>query len=99
MAEIRWTEEAHHWLRDDIHDYIAADNPDAAQKVISGIYEKAQVLRRFPEIGHKYRTEAEGDVRILLYGHYRIAYLLRSSSSIDILGVFHGALGIDRYLP
>jgi plasmid stabilization system protein ParE len=49
MAEIRWTEEAHRRLRD-IHDYIAADNPGAAQKVVSGIYEKAQVLRRFPEI-------------------------------------------------
>jgi toxin ParE1/3/4 len=98
MAEIRWTEEAHRWLRD-IHDYIAADNPVAAQKVVSGIYEKVQVLRRFPEIGYKYRTEAEGEIRILLYGHYRIAYLLRSTSGIDVLGVFHGALDIDRYFP
>lgn len=98
MAEIRWTEEAHRWLRD-IYDYIATDNLEAAQKVVSGIYEKVQVLRRFPEIGHKYRTETDGEIRILLYGHYRIAYLLRSSSSIDILGVFHGALDIDRYLP
>lgn len=43
MAEIRWTEEAYQWLRD-IHDYIADDNPDAVQKVVSGIYEKAQLL-------------------------------------------------------
>jgi len=98
MAEIRWTEEAHRWLRD-IYGYIAADNPEAAQKVVSGIYEKTQVLKRFPEIGHRYRTETGGEVRILLYGHYRIAYLLRTSSGIDILGVFHGALDIDRYLP
>jgi len=98
MAEMRWTEEAHRWLRD-IHEYIAADNPRAAQKVVSGIYEKAQVLRQFPEIGHKYRIEVEGEIRILLYGHYRIAYLLRPSSNIDILGIFHGALDIDRYLP
>jgi len=101
MAEIRWSEEAQYWLRD-IHDYIAADNPGAAAKVIAGIIyekdEKAQVLRHFPEIGHKYRTEAEGDIRILLYGHYRIAYLSRSPVAIDILGVFHGALDIDRYL-
>jgi toxin ParE1/3/4 len=61
VAEIRWTDEAHRWLRD-IHDYIAADNPAAAQKVVSGIYEKAQVLRGFPEIGHRYRGEAEGDI-------------------------------------
>ena len=74
MAEISWTEEAHRWLHD-IHAYIAADNPDAAQKVVSGIYEKAQMLRQFPEIEHKDCTEAEGEIRILLYGHYRIAYL------------------------
>lgn len=97
MAEIRWTEEAQHWLRA-IYDYIAEDNPDAAQKVVSGIYEKAQVLRHFPEIGHKFRDEAEGEIRILLYGHYRIAYMVRSLGFIDILGVFHDALDINRYL-
>lgn len=98
MAEIRWTEESHRWLRD-IYDYIAADNPGAAQKVVSGIYEKAQVLRNFPEVGYRYCAEAEGEIRILLYGHYRIAYLLKTPSSIDILGVFHGALDIDKYFP
>jgi plasmid stabilization system protein ParE len=98
MAEIRWTEEAYRWLRD-IYDYIAADNPSAAQRVVSGIYEKAQILRQFPEIGHKYREEEDGEIRILLYGHYRIAYQIRSALIIDILGVFHGALDIDRYLP
>jgi plasmid stabilization system protein ParE len=98
MAEIRWTTEAERWLKD-IHDYIAQDNPVAAEKVVSGIYERTQVLHDFPQIGHKYRTEPEGDIRILLYGHYRIAYLIVGRSHIDILGVFHGALDIDRYLP
>ncbi len=98
MAEVRWTEEAHRWLRD-IFDYIAADSPDAARRVVTGIYEKAQLLRRFPEIGSKYRAEAEGEVRILLYGHYRIAYLIKASGDIDVLGVFHAALDITRYLP
>lgn len=98
MGEITWTEEAHRWLQD-IFDYIAADNPEAAEKVVAGIYEKAQLLRRFPEIGYKYRTESEAEIRILVYGHYRIAYLVKASNNIDILGVFHGALDIDRYLP
>ena len=98
MAEIRWTEEAHRWLRD-IFDYIAEDNPDAAQRVVAGIYEKVQILRRFPEIGYRYPSEEGAEIRILLYGHYRIAYLLSASSVIDILGVFHGARDIDRYLP
>ena len=29
MAEIKWTEESHRWLRD-IHDYIAVENPASA---------------------------------------------------------------------
>lgn len=98
MAQIRWTEEAHRWLRD-IYDFIAADNPDAAQRVVAGIYDKAQMLREFPELGYKYRSEVDGQVRILLYGHYRIAYLVKAGEQIDILGVFHTALDVDRYLP
>ena len=98
MAEIRWTIEAEVWLRD-IYDYIAHDNPSAVARVVDGIYEKAQLLKEHPEIGYKYRSESEGEIRILLYGHYRIAYLLAGDESIDILGIFHGALEIDRYLP
>ena len=97
MAKIRWTPEAEKWLRD-IYEYIARDNVSAAQRVVIGIYIKAQILKGFPEMGYKYRTEPEGDIRILLYGHYRIAYLIRSNEMIDILGVFHGAMDIDRYL-
>ena len=97
MAKIRWTSEAEKWLRE-IYDYIAQDNENAAQQVITGIYKKVQILKDFPEIGYKYRSEPEGDIRILLYGHYRITYLIRSKELIDILGVFHGAMEIERYL-
>ncbi len=97
MAKIRWTSEADKWLRE-IYDYIAQDNENAAQRVITGIYKKVQILKDFPEIGYKYRSEPEGDIRILLYGHYRITYLIRSKELIDILGVFHGAIEIERYL-
>ncbi len=98
MAKINWTNEAEKWLRD-IYDYIVQDNPVAAESVITGIYRKAQTLADFPQLGYKYRTEPEGDIRILLYGHYRIAYLIRENDQIDILGVFHGALDIEKYLP
>lgn len=97
MAEIRWSQEAVTWL-EDIHSYIAQDDPAAARRVIKGIYDKAQVLRDFPRLGHHYRTEPEGEVRVLLYGHYRIAYLSRNDDEVEILGVFHAALDIDQYL-
>ena len=76
----------------------SADNLEAAEKVISTIFEKAQVLRDHPEIGHIYQTVSGRKVRILLYGHYRITYLIKKSGDIDILGIFHGALEIERYL-
>lgn len=77
---------------------MATDSPDAAEKVISTIYEKARVLIEHPEIGHKYQTISGRKVRILLYGHYRITCLIKESGNIDILGIFHGSLDIDRYL-
>ncbi len=56
------------------------------------------MLIEHPEIGHKYQTVSGRHVRILLYGHYRITYLIKESGNIDIVGVFHGSLDIDRYL-
>ena len=95
MAEISWTEEAHRWLTD-IFEYVAAENPQAATRTVQGIYERVQDLARFPEIGSRYAASSR-HVRILLYGHYRIAYLVKDDGNIDVLGIFHGSLDITRY--
>ena len=97
MVEINWTREAQVWLSD-IYNYIALENRDAATRTVSGLFQKAQLLKRHPKLGYRYEAEESRGVRILLYGHYRIAYLIKSESSIDILGIFHGALSIERYL-
>ena len=96
MAEIRWTYEAELWLKE-IYDYIALDNPKAAQEVVDGIYTTAQLLKDQPNMGYMYEMAGMEEVRILLYEHYRITYLILEDR-IDILGVFHGALDIDKYL-
>ncbi len=90
MGKINWTNEAVVWLKD-IHDYISKDNPSQASKVVNGIYSKVQILSDFPEVGYAYKETT--DIKILLYGHYRIAYLIKQKNDIDILGVFHGAVG------
>ena len=95
MAEIRWTDEAVFWL-EEIYQYISEDNPKIAKKVVNEIYEKAQILKSMPEIGYKYQNK--DNIRILLYGHYRIAYFIKDKNTIDILGVFHGSLDIQRHL-
>lgn len=95
MATITWTLEAERWLQD-INEYIAADNPLAAARTVQGIFDRAQLLRDFPEMGHRYWASSR-NVRILLYGHYRITYLISGDGTIEILGVFHGALDLARY--
>jgi toxin ParE1/3/4 len=97
VAEIKWTHESEIWLTD-IFDYIAEDDFEAAARTATNIYEKAQLLKQHPKLGYEYETRTSREVRILLYQHYRITYLIRADGDIDILGVFHGALDIDRYL-
>ena len=97
MVEINWTRESEVWLRE-IYRYIAVDDPQAAARTVSNIYEKAQLLGDYPRMGYRYEPEQSRDVRILLYQHYRITYLIKPNGNIDVLGVFHGALDIDRYL-
>jgi len=96
MVAIEWTDEAVFWLKE-IHDYIAQDNKKVAKRISKEIYNKVQILATFPKIGYVYTTEESREIRILLYGHYRIAYLVEEDL-ISILGVFHGALEIERYL-
>ncbi len=55
MAEIRWTKEAILWLQD-IHSHISNDSQNIANKVVDGIFEKAQILEDFPKIGYKYEN-------------------------------------------
>jgi toxin ParE1/3/4 len=97
MVEINWTNEAQIWLKD-IHDYIALDKKSIAKKVVTEIFNKVQVLQSFPRIGYEYQNVGNKEIRILLYGHYRIAYLIKDEKSIDILGVFHCALEMEKYL-
>ena len=95
MAELVWTKESERWLKD-IFEHINADNPRGARVTVNGIYERAQTLLTFPESGYRYEGSTE-NVRILLYSHYRIAYMVEGDKII-VLGVFHGALAIERYL-
>ena len=97
MAEIIWTREAMRWLGE-IHAYISRDRPRAADGVIGGIYEKVQLLRNHLRIGFRYENIPDREVRIILYGHYQIAYLIISDQRVEILGIFHAAMEIERYL-
>jgi plasmid stabilization system protein ParE len=97
VVSITWTHEAERWLRE-IHDYIARDNPPAAKRTVQGIQRKARLLAKSPRLGYRHEPIQDREVRIILYGRYRIAYLIKSDKEIDIVGIFHAALDIERYL-
>lgn len=96
MARLIWTSEARWWLGE-IYGFISGDNPDAAQRVVQGIFSRAQLLAEFPELGYAYRPRTYPGVRVLIYGRYRIVYKVEGEG-IFILGVFHGALDLKRHL-
>lgn len=83
---------------DIIYAHIAADSPEAAGRVIKGIYDKAQILKEHPQIGWRYMEITDREIRVLLQGHYRIVYWFRSKDRIEILGVYHAALDMDSRL-
>lgn len=97
MAAVIWTQEAIDRLRE-IHAYISRDNTTAADSVIDAIFLKANLLASHPRIGQRYELIVDREVREVVYGHYRIPYLIVDETRIEILGVFHGAMDIDRYL-
>lgn len=98
MGRLIWTAEAESWLYE-IHGFIPQDQPEAALKVIQGLLQKAQMLRDHPHLGRLLRHEADGEIRVLQEGRFRIAYQVQASRRIVVLGVFHDAMDLERYLP
>jgi toxin ParE1/3/4 len=97
MAKIVWTAESLRWLKE-IDEHIAKESEAAAAKVVEGIYEKIQMLAAHPRAGFRYLPIIDREVRVLLYGHYRVFYEVVSDEHLTILGVFHAALDVQRYL-
>lgn len=95
MAKIVWTNESLNWLQC-IHSYIKEQNIFAADKVINGIKQHARLLKLFPQMRYLYPAKNKHEIRVLLYGHYRILYLIEKQA-IYIFGIYHNALKIEEY--
>jgi toxin ParE1/3/4 len=97
VVQVNWTPEAVEWLCR-IFDYISTDNPSIAEKVILEIIDKTDLLKEHPRLGSRLPQWPEYEIRVMHYGHYRIVYRNVSESQIDVLGVFHGAMDLNKYL-
>jgi len=97
VVKVLWTSESKKWLGE-IFDYIASDSPRNAKVVIYNIIERADVLQDFPSIGQRLLDWPDYEIRMILYGHYRVVYRIISEQRIDILGVYHNALDLKQHL-
>jgi plasmid stabilization system protein ParE len=74
----------------EIAEYIARDNPPAAQRWIEETFDRVGQLDRFPDSGRRLPEDpTRPDLREIIHGNYRIIYRLRPEG-VDILTVRHG---------
>lgn len=74
---------------DEIWEYIAADNLDAADRVIGEILDAIRAVVPFPHSGHRRPDLTERPLRFLIVREYLIAYA-PDEKPLWVIAVVHG---------
>ena len=74
---------------DDIREYIAEDNPDAADRVVAAIFDGIRELVAFPYQGYRRPNLTSRPLRFKLVREYVIAYA-PEKKPLWVVAVFHG---------
>jgi len=84
----------------EIAEYIARDNPTAAEDWTDMVFGKVERLKSFPESGRIVPEIDNPRIRELIYSNYRIIYRIEEKQ-LSILTVRHGKqiLPVDEILP
>ena len=83
----------------EIAEYIAQDNPTAAENWVDAIFAHIEQLKKFPESGRIVPEINNTFFRELMYGNYRIVYRIEEKR-VSILTIRHGKqiLPVDEML-
>ena len=87
MIEPRLTEQAEADL-DDLWAYIAANNPDAADRMVDAVLEASRVHVRFPGMGQN-RDDLRPGLRCFVVSPYVVFYR-PVEETIEVLRILHG---------
>jgi len=82
---------------DEIFDYIARDNPNAAGRVLEKLREAMRILARNPEIGHYRRDLASEPVRFWSVYSYLVIYRA-DARPLQIVRVLHASRDVRSIL-
>jgi addiction module RelE/StbE family toxin len=75
-----------------VFEFIAHDNPMAAQRFGEKIMAHVERLRAFPRMGERFRKFDRDDVREIAVPPYRIIYHVDDAMHcVSVLSVWHGA--------
>ncbi len=83
----------------EIAEYIALDNPVAAEKWVDGIFDSVKQLKQFPNSGRMIPELQLENFREIIFGNYRVIYRV-DENQVSILTVRHGkqVLPVDEIL-
>lgn len=84
----RWTDRAKRDLAE-IGDYIARDNPAAAERWVAALLQLAERAASLPHAGRRVPEIGRDDVREMFLRTYRLVYRVLDEA-IDVLTVFEG---------
>ncbi len=87
--KVVWTERAKRRLQD-IHDYIANDQPVNATRFIARLLARGEQIGDQPRSGRVVPEYQRETIREVFEGDYRIVYRIRSQR-VDVITVHHGA--------
>ncbi len=73
---------------EDIAQYIAQDNPDAAARWVVELFDTVERLADFPESGRVVPEVGIRRIREVIFGAYRVIYSVRDK--VDVLTVRRG---------
>ncbi len=83
----------------EIAEYIAQDNPTAAENWVNAVFAHVEQLKKLPESGRIVPEINNNFFRELMYGNYRIIYRIEGNR-VSILTIRHGKqiLPVDEIL-
>ena len=84
----------------EIAEYIALDNPAAAENWVDDIFDSVKQLKKFARSGRMIPELQLEHVREIIFGNYRVIYRVEKNH-ISVLTVRHGkqVLPVDEILP
>ena len=86
--KVLWTRQAFLCLAN-LQAFVAADRPDAADRLVALLVRRAEALARSPLMGRQVPELPGSDLRELVEGNYRVVYRA-GAGRVEILTVFEG---------